>query len=428
MRLVQLSRRQVARFLGVFVILSVGLSFANIARADCCFYTSIPVGSTDPLAQRCTTTTATACPAQGSFNGIHISANCGNISLCTQTGISYTRGSCQTGSACLVDSLNILCASPSTFDQANACPQTTTANPGTGTSGTATAPKPNIVFDPEIKIPFFSGEAIDGTTFAKYVRAIFIGFIYAVGVLAVVMVIFGGVKWVAAAGNPARINDAREIVNNAIIGLVIALTSVVLLSLLDPKLVNFEGFSATTQLEVKPIPYETDIVGGKFDEGQTCKTKNGNPVQQESTCVVADKQMVWPVVGVTQTINSRVGPRDTGGVGSRCHPGTDFYTNKSTGHTIVAPHDGVVDNVTANVAGEYSMELHASNFYTKYIHVKQPKRINGQRVTKGELLGYSGGDPNDGKAIAAWSGGPHLHIELYTSDSELHDIVPCLQR
>jgi len=107
--------------------------------------------------------------------------------------------------------------------------------------------KPAIEFTPEIPLPNFLGGPITGTTFAQYLRAVFIYFIGAICILAVVMVTYGGVKWVAAAGNAARINDAREVINNAIIGLVIALTSWLLLSTIDPRLRQFEGIG------IKPI-------------------------------------------------------------------------------------------------------------------------------------------------------------------------------
>ncbi len=114
---------------------------------------------------------------------------------------------------------------------------------------TATDPAtPVITFKPEIAIPgLFSGETtITGTSIATYVRAIFILFIWTVGILATVMVVYGGIKWVAAAGNPGRINDARDIVNNAVIGVIIALASVVLLNTINPSLTKFRGIDIST--------------------------------------------------------------------------------------------------------------------------------------------------------------------------------------
>lgn len=103
---------------------------------------------------------------------------------------------------------------------------------------------------PDISIPGFTAGTsveINGSTIANYIRGIFIIFIWSVGVLAVVMVIYGGIKWVAAAGNPGLIGDAKDVITNAIIGLVIALTSFLVLRLINPEFTNF------TPLSVNPV-------------------------------------------------------------------------------------------------------------------------------------------------------------------------------
>lgn len=112
-------------------------------------------------------------------------------------------------------------------------------------------------FIPEINIPgqFSGAQDIDNNLFGRYVRAIYIYFIWTVGVIATGMIVYAGVKWVAAAGNQSRIKDARDMINNAIIGVIIALTSVVLLNLLSP------GFTTLG------IPSITNKVEGKYFVG-----------------------------------------------------------------------------------------------------------------------------------------------------------------
>jgi len=130
-----------------------------------------------------------------------------------------------------------------------------------------------VTFTPEIAIPgLFSGETIiTGTTILSYVRAIFILFIWSVGILAVVMVIYGGIKWVAAAGNPGRINDARDVVNNAVIGVIIALTSIVLLNTINPNLVDIRGImpgyvrdQASEETTAHPFKGGVTLVSGDY--------------------------------------------------------------------------------------------------------------------------------------------------------------------
>lgn len=93
-------------------------------------------------------------------------------------------------------------------------------------------------FNPEVPLPgvFEGGQDADDTLLSKYIRAIYIYFIWVVGIIATVMVIYGGIRWVGAAGNPGQIKEARDIIDNAVIGMIIGLTSVVLLNIINPKL------------------------------------------------------------------------------------------------------------------------------------------------------------------------------------------------
>lgn len=306
-----------------------------------------------------------------------------------------------------------------------------------GTTPPPAAEKPPIIFDPEISIPFFETGKVDSTTFAKYIRSIFIAFIWSVGGLATVMVIYGGVRWVSAAGDPSRINQAKDVVYNAIIGLIIALTSVVLLNLIDPRLVNFQGLGTIDSEIVEPIPFESDNFIGLFNEGGEerpdpsdpsktiggCKSK-GQLIAQESTCVLSGKPFVWPVGNVPKVIKDRVGPRDIKVKNATtCHVGTDFSTQQVTKKPILAPAAGKITSVTTGL-GEYFVRLEGNGFYFVFVHIKEPAVKAGQMVQQGQLVGYSGGRPEDG---AKQSGGPHLHLNFYTNDNKVHDPVPCLQ-
>lgn len=103
-----------------------------------------------------------------------------------------------------------------------------------------TAPK---VFQPEISIPGLQNLPDDSSLMARYIRAVYIFFVWIVGLLAVVMIIYGGIRWVAAAGNAGHIKEARDIVTNAIAGVVLALLSVVILRTINPDLTEIKTLS-----------------------------------------------------------------------------------------------------------------------------------------------------------------------------------------
>lgn len=161
--------------------------------------------------------------------------SCGNWSACTGGTQSRT---CTDANNCP----NPISQPPLT----QACGGSTTTGPSSGTPtqlAKGSGSSDTIIFNPEIPIPglLTKAFAIAPTSIGEYIRAIFVYFIWIVGIVAVVMVMYGGIKWVAAAGNPSRINDARDTINSAIIGVIIALTSVVLLNVINPQLTTLKG-------------------------------------------------------------------------------------------------------------------------------------------------------------------------------------------
>jgi len=54
-----------------------------------------------------------------------------------------------------------------------------------------------------------------------------------VGIVAVIMLIIGGMRYITAVGNPTAISDAKDIINSAITGLILALLSWVFISAIN---------------------------------------------------------------------------------------------------------------------------------------------------------------------------------------------------
>ncbi|MEK7631238.1 MAG: pilin [Patescibacteria group bacterium] len=83
-----------------------------------------------------------------------------------------------------------------------------------------------------------------------YIGGLYKFFSGAIGIIATVMIFYGGIKWVAAAGNPSKIKEAKEAIFSALIAVVISLGSYMLLYVINPNLVNLRPPSLTV---VKPI-------------------------------------------------------------------------------------------------------------------------------------------------------------------------------
>lgn len=71
-----------------------------------------------------------------------------------------------------------------------------------------------------------------------WVVAIYEFVVGAIGVIAAVMIMYNGMKWATAAGNSSTIENAKEGIISAITGLVIALTSYIILGFINPAFVE----------------------------------------------------------------------------------------------------------------------------------------------------------------------------------------------
>lgn len=139
-------------------------------------------------------------------------------------------------------------------------PTTAFALVGTGCKTTST-PAKNISSDyiqVEIPIPGLTVQVVctDGSGAAlapvyavedlgAYLGGVYQYFVSIVGILAVVMIMYAGIRWILAAGNQSSIQGAKNIMMSAIIGVVIAFCSYLLLYLLNPATVDMSRLSST---------------------------------------------------------------------------------------------------------------------------------------------------------------------------------------
>lgn len=79
---------------------------------------------------------------------------------------------------------------------------------------------------------------ISENSLGEYVKAFYVWFVGVAGILAAVLIMWAGVRWITAAGNQSRIEQAKTTMNGAVIGLVILLTSYLLLTWINPALID----------------------------------------------------------------------------------------------------------------------------------------------------------------------------------------------
>ncbi|NCT01746.1 peptidoglycan DD-metalloendopeptidase family protein [Candidatus Parcubacteria bacterium] len=141
----------------------------------------------------------------------------------------------------------------------------------------------------------------------------------------------------------------------------------------------------------------------------------------------------WPLknIVITQLFGgTEFAARNASVYGGRAyHPGIDLGTPRGT--PIYAPLTGTV-RATGNTDavpgcyswGKWTLIDHANGLSTLYAHQDVIAVTPGQKVTTGEIIGYSGS--------TGYSTGPHLHFTVYAKDgvsvrkfSEIKSVTSC---
>lgn len=93
------------------------------------------------------------------------------------------------------------------------------------------------------------------------------------------------------------------------------------------------------------------------------------------------------------------------------HPAIDIATPQGT--PIKAVESGYVAKVKdgGKTGYSYIMLVHANGLSSVYGHVNQLSVSEDQFVSKGQIIGYSGGTPGT-RGAGPFSTGPHLHLEI----------------
>jgi len=104
-------------------------------------------------------------------------------------------------------------------------------------------------FCPNVSVGSFQagtvGQPISGNMLGQYIQSWYTLIIGIVGIIATVMLMWGGMKWLTSRGNSGVISDAKEIIWSAIIGLALTLLSWTILFLINPKLLEMQDVSLT---------------------------------------------------------------------------------------------------------------------------------------------------------------------------------------
>ena len=151
-------------------------------------------------------------------------------------------------------------------------------------------------------------------------------------------------------------------------------------------------------------------------------------IQSESLDELAslanNKEALLDALPAIRPVKDQPGTRFSSGFGYRIHPiykvrkkhpGVDFSAKK--GPPIYASADGIVisnDIFGGRGFGKHVTISHGFGYHTLYAHMDKAIKKRGQRVKRGDLIGYIG---NTGRSTA-----PHLHYEVIKNGRRVNPI------
>jgi|GEM_PF-2504932 len=240
-------------------------------------------------------------------------------------------------------------------------------------------------------------------------------FIGAISMLAVIAIMFGGIIWLTSRANQNQVERAKKLIKDSLIGLGLALGAYLLLSVISPDLVDFEGVKGVekikkVEIEKKEAAMEAFLDKQSQSSGGTPLSGGGNIAGLRSQgkintqCVgpgscSGQKSGEWDK-GLNGSGSNPVDARIRGAielVAKTCGPITITGLNEKFGHSDGSKHysgkavdiGGTVCGASPNTCSDKQLQLVASL----------------------RKLGYGVGTP--GGRCGGFKDGPgHFHIQV----------------
>ncbi|OGL73414.1 hypothetical protein A3F28_00875 [Candidatus Uhrbacteria bacterium RIFCSPHIGHO2_12_FULL_57_11] len=370
----------------------------------------------------------------------------------------------------------------------------------------AEGPPVNIEFRPPLLsipvpgIPEFSEVKLQGPEgqryyiipwLAQYLEAIYRYALSIIGVVATVMVVYGGIRWLTAAGNMTAIGEAKKVIGNAVIGLIIALGSYLILFTINPEIVKFRALRvAFIEQATLPLAY-AEIAEGEGESG----TGAGRPGAGAGGCAhyaqeissqgiqcQAGSAMPSPTgLGWNCNYHTQQAQQIRGSTPSGSKPLLDVKSLDiigAYGAVIKAPVAGVVklkpgkrEDCRGSTNGRFAatcpsgnrLEIQFGNGYQyNMAHISEFLVSDGTRVEAGQSIAKVGGkccrvlngerfDTPEWKTKTSWTGhfwndgcthpepncrppwetgnapGPHVHVSITLGEQTAIPILACVR-
>lgn len=219
-------------------------------------------------------------------------------------------------------------------------------------------------YEPLVRLP---GLPLTGDiNLSQYVVGLYNFLLSIVGIVAVMMLIIGGMKYITAAGNASIIGDAKDTISNAIFGLLLALLSWVIVSTINPDVLYIKNPASNLG-----SVYENNFACGIYDPADSsCVCKDGSlpAVANEAECDAAcadpiscELEKSFPCIGGGLTGNNPVDGKCS------CVDG-ESEVEVNYGPAPKAPDDAKCNEVCSNPDWAADGEYHGINWRLKVGH------------------------------------------------------------
>ncbi|OHA84699.1 MAG: hypothetical protein A2408_03670 [Candidatus Yonathbacteria bacterium RIFOXYC1_FULL_52_10] len=157
----------------------------------------------------------------------------------------------------------------------------------------STAYAEDILYRPMVGLPGIP--AGQGTTFMQYAPAFFTVLIATAGILAVVMIVVGGIRLVVSGASESERSKGKEQIGNAIAGLVLIALSWLILNVINPNLVNVQFSVPASPAVIINGSGSSFFSGGSVSGSRS--TATGGPYQTCTSCVSLSSSIPQKGVG-----------------------------------------------------------------------------------------------------------------------------------
>ena len=135
--------------------------------------------------------------------------------------------------------------------------------------------KPSLARELEVPIPTPGGGFITTIpALPDYIVAIFQFALMAIGIICLGAFIYGGFSYLTSAGSPSAMNDAKDRIFSALLGLIILFSAWLILNTINPELVNLDTLNPIECTGPPVSPVDT-CPAGKVCTGGICSTYPG---------------------------------------------------------------------------------------------------------------------------------------------------------